>query len=133
MIHDPTALAEIRAQWTVVRKLRNWNRVWFAEGVCVNETPPAEWQNLPFLLAFAVLDQVLSELSDQGSIPKAGWQFGKKMIASASILPWNDYAAIEKIRDVRNKLAHEGVLLGNAEARECIDSIEKELKAWGIL
>ena len=100
----------------------------------INETPPDSFYHLPFLLAYAVLDQVLGELVHQGSIPCQGrcHLLGAKMAVSKSVLRWQDYALVENGRTVRNMLAHEAMLIDSKQCFRFIDAIEVELKAWGI-
>lgn len=140
MISDSKILAEVVADWTAVRKLCNSGHpghVLSGGGAPVffTETPPEGFYNLPFLLAYAVLDQVLSELIDQGTIQcnKKRPLLGDKMAASINVLPWQDYAQVESGKAARNALAHEGVLLRNAACFGFINAVESELKAWAIL
>jgi hypothetical protein len=100
----------------------------------INETPPSESYNLPFVLAYAVLDQVLAELINEGTFQCAGRaQLGGRMEASKNVLPWQNYKHITNGRNDRNDLAHEAKLLDKNKCFEYIDAIETELKAWGVL
>ena len=137
MIRDAQARRDIEQQWAVVRKFcsgshRQWQ---MPGGPFINETPPESFYNLPFLLAYAVLDQVLTELIDQGTIQcsKKRPLLGDRMLASAKSLPWNDYALVNKGRNARNLLAHEGALLSRTDCLNFIEGIEGELKSWTIL
>ena len=105
-------------------------------GAIINETPPSESYNLPFVLAYAVLDQVLAELINQGTFQCAGKEplpLGTKMEASKNAVPWQDYDKIKNGKKDRNDLAHEAKLLNKDKCFEYIDAIETELKAWGVL
>jgi len=121
----------------VVRKFcASSHRQWLIPGDgVINETPPEDFYNLPFLLAYAVLDQVLDELMDQGvfqCVQKRPF-LGDKMVVSRNRLPWLDYDLVDLGRKARNDLAHEAKLLGKSQCFAFIDAIEAELKAWGIL
>lgn len=74
MIRDPQARSEIAQEWTAVRKLcASSHRQWRSSGGSfIIETPPESLYNLPFLLAYAVLDQVLGELIVRRPQPQAG-------------------------------------------------------------
>ena len=119
-----------------VRKLcANATRTHVLVGGYFTSTPPENFFNLPFMLAFAVLDQVLSNLIDQGTIQCPGRSplLGQKMAASQGVLPWQNYAYVEAGKTARNALAHDAVLLGDADCRGFIEAIELELRAWRIL
>jgi len=104
-------------------------------GGFINETPPESFCNLPFLLAYAILDQALAELIDQGTIQchKKRPLLGEKMAASVNALPWKNYALVDSRKTARNDLAHEAKLLDKIDCFRFIDAIETELKAWNVL
>jgi hypothetical protein len=136
MIADAAVLADIRQQWAAVKTLCQHSHRQYAAGTMfINETPPADYYNLPFVLAFAVLDQVLKELKDQGLFSVSGQRppLGTKMTASKPCLPWQDYDLVERGKDSRNELAHKAKLLTKAECLRHIAVIEKELMAWGVV
>lgn len=135
MINDPQVRAEITQQWAVVRRFCvGSHRQYLVGGVFVNETPPEEFYNLPLILAFAVLDQVLTELINQGEIPKPQRALlGARVLASSTVLQWINYALVDEGKTVRNKLAHEARLIGKLECLAFIEAIEVELKSWSIL
>lgn len=100
------------------------------------ETPPESFFNLPLVLAFAVLDQVLDELIDQGTIPRPSGRrplLGAKMTESRSHLPWRDYQIVDEGREARNGIAHRGELVNRTDSLKFVDAIENELHAWSIL
>ena len=100
----------------------------------INETPPSEFYNLPLILAFGVLDEVLGELANQGVFScRQGALLGEKMTRSQSILPWVDYAAVERAKNLRNAVAHDGALLSKADCLGLIALVETELRAWQVL
>ena len=63
MISNSTVRAEIARSWDAIRRLTHWHRILLApNGMTIIETPPEELSNLPLVLAYALLDQVLNEL-----------------------------------------------------------------------
>jgi hypothetical protein len=136
MINDPAVLLDIVRQWSALRSLcRSSHRSGMVGRVFVNETPPEELYNLPFVLAYAVLDQVLDELVDQGAFPRPSGKptLAAKATASRTHLPWVNYGSVDAGRIARNEVAHEAKLRGKTECLGFVDDIERELKAWGIL
>ena len=94
---------------------------------------PKEHFNLPFILAYSLLDEVLSEMRNNNVFTCSTWMLGAKMNASQTILPWVDYDVINDGKDKRNDLAHNGVLLSQEECNKYISAIGIELKCWGSL
>lgn len=136
MIRDPAARAEILQQWGAVRKLCSSDRCRLIPGVgYVQESPPESFYNLPFLLAYATLDQVLSQMIDEGIVtcPKRRPMLGDKMAASATAIPWQGYCVLEAGRIARNALAHDAVLLSKSDCLMYIGAVEGELSSWGLL
>lgn len=138
MIKDDQAKAAIIEDWNGVRRLQEFDRRVFMDpigGAAINIgsfVPNAFW-NLPFLLAYTVLDETLSVLIEQKEFVCNSWMLGTKMDASKIHLPWQDYDLVFKGKEARNDLAHQALLL---EKRNCyiyIEAIEIELRAWSIL
>lgn len=118
MIKNQDRKEEIVETWGSLRKLQNklvccWM---LPGGATINERAPDETYNLPFVLAYAVLDNVLSELREQGDIKSKSWMIGAKMEASRDIFPWLNYELVYKGKDGRNNLAHDDKLM---EKNEC--------------
>ena len=135
MITDKAIKSNIAQQWTAVEKLCDRvHRSYQSEGgTFINETRPSDSYNLPFVLGYAVLDQVLTELRNQGLF-KAGIQLGDKMRASKHVIPWQDYAEVcTRGRLARKKLTHKAEQLSEADCRRYIAAIGNELRAWGIV
>ena len=137
MINDQGVKSAIARDWRVVRRFcEGSHRQWLSPGGgFINETPPEDFYNLPFLLAYAILDQVLDELLDQGAFQCHMKRplLGDKMFASRELIPWRDYDLVNTGRRARNELAHEAKLLPRDQCFAFIDAIEAELKGWGIL
>lgn len=136
MIQDPAARADIAREWGAVKKLCSSDRGYMIPGAgFINTSPPESFYNLPFLLAYATLDQVLSQMIEEGTIQceKKRPMLGDKMAASIPVLPWYRYEFVETGRIARNALAHEAILLSKSDCLTYIDAIERELAAWGLL
>ena len=134
MIRDQQAKSEIAQDWRAVRKLRNPVRTSVLPGFgVIVEEPVHDFYNLPLVLAYAVLDQVLNELRDQSEFRSKNSKLGTKMFASRKALPWQDYGLVDNGREARNDLAHEAKLLSKADCLRYIDAIESELRAWNIV
>ena len=87
MIADERSQIEIRETWADICKLCKEPDTncallpgvgFIMEG---NSMPEVFW-NLPFLLAYSVLDNVLTILRDQGAFTCTSWMLGEKMKAS---------------------------------------------------
>jgi len=133
MIRDSRARAVITQDWAGVEKLSKADDGYFYLDVFVSGTRLDESYNLPFLLAYSVLDQVLTELRQQGEFQCTSWFLGAKMSASRDHLPWKDYDLADSGREARNLLAHEAVLLSKADCLKYIDAVRAELKAWAVI
>ncbi|MRV70223.1 hypothetical protein GJ700_00620 [Duganella sp. FT92W] len=137
MISNPTIILSLRQQWAVVTRFcsNSHSQYMSSCGSFINETPPESFFNLPLLLAYGVLDQVLEELVEQGTVPKPSGKpsLGTRMIASCGVIPWKDYDCVDNGRGERNDLAHEGKLLDREACFRFISAVENELKAWHIL
>jgi hypothetical protein len=136
MISDLKVKAEVAQQWDALRALCNSRRSYYLPGAGqITETPRDTFYNLPLVLAYAVLDQVLDELMGQGAFPKPKGRLllGAKMEASRVDLPWIGYSLVEEGRVARNHLAHRAKLRTQADCFRFIDAVESELKAWGVI
>jgi len=138
MIKDASTLADIRAQWNAVRKLasRGATGAQIPGGSYINFPPKdPRFYNLPFLLAYATLEQVLEEFACEGTIPppKEKPTLHTRMHASQSHLPWQSFATVDDGKTRRNALAHDATLLSEEECLHYIYTIEDELVAWSII
>jgi hypothetical protein len=142
MITDPAVQKNIAQQWSAMRVLcrSSHRQAIVAPGVFINETPPDEFYNLSFILAYAVLDPILDALIDQGvfTISKIFQKkrlipLGKKMNASRKYLPWVDYSQIEIGKNASNDLRHRAKVLAKSDCLLFIDKLEAELKAWNVI
>lgn len=136
MINDPQIVQEIQSSWAGVERLARHPENYCLPGFPVTRivsAGPPELLNLPLFLAYSVLDNVLSQLRDQGLFACQSWMLGKKMVASKQVLPWQNYALIDQGRDRRNDLAHQAIYVPRAECKKYITAVGAELKAWGIV
>lgn len=137
MIKDKESKRKIAQDWVVVRRLENElkSKKFLFNGRIFNDRKPDGSQNLPLILAYSALDQVLSQLIDEGFFICNGNRppLGKKMVDSKGGLPWEDYDLVNKGKDDRNNLAHEGILVGIDDCHKYINAIEVELKAWEVI
>ena len=97
------------------------------------QTNLEDFYNLPFVLAYAVLDECLSELVTQRVFACSDRNIGPKMKASQGAITWKDYHLVDTGRDRRNDVAHRAELQSKADCLRYIQAIEDELKAWGVM
>ena len=122
-------------KWTVIRQFcQSSHRQWIGSGGVIQETPPESFFNLAVVLAFSLLDEVLSSMSAHGafSLP-SGAMLGKKMATSRSSIEWLNYSSVEEGKCRRNDLAHRGALIPSADCREIVELISVELRWWGAI
>ena len=137
MINDKKTRDAILENWAGVRKLRaheSFCPLIPGSGIInAGSFMPDTFWNLPFLLAYSVLDEVLTVLRDQGEFQCKSWMLGAKIAASQAHLPWQDYDLVDEGRDARNGLAHQAVIVPKKKCFAYIDAIEAELLAWAVL
>ncbi len=142
MIYDPAVIVDVRKQWAALRSMgRTTSRI-VPGGPVVMQSPAAEFFNLPLVLAYGVLHQVLLELIEQGSVPRPFDAKGNVvrnpalsacMKAARLALTWIDFNVVDDGRQRRKDLAHEAKLLTKADCLRYIEAIEAELTAWGVV
>lgn len=139
---DKEVHASIQNDWKVIQLLcqSSHRQYQVPGGPFVNETTIDEFYNLPFILAYALLDQVLSVFIEigifpppSGKPPKKGWTIGPKMETAKNHLHWQNYDLIWKGKEARDNLAHRAVLLNKKESFLYIYALEKEFSAWKLL
>lgn len=97
VIRDTTALAEVRQSWAGVEALRSRLQVsaFASVGVIGGRFPfvlANAAHNLPFIHAYAVLNDVLEQLADEGHFTCKSIFLGKLLKKSEKALPWQDFA-----------------------------------------
>jgi len=140
MIIDSTVKQEIQAEWDGVKKMYKLPEavsrpVGLGRNMVILTTNPAppEFYNLPFFLAYSVLDSVLSQLVQEQVFVCKHWMLGRKMEASKVALTWTNYLLVDEGRNLRNSLAHAAQLLNREECIKYIKAIETELLAWHVI
>lgn len=138
MIRDAKALSEVRKSWAGVEALRlRLHRSAFASVGVIGATFPAALadaaHNLPFVHAYAVLNDVLVQLADEWHFTRKGILLGELIKKSPQVLPWQDFALVPTGVKHRNDVAHRGKLLGRGDCWTYIDAVKTERSAWGVL
>ena len=125
---------DIQQQWDAIQSLcSDGHRMVIAGGSMIQETRPNDSYNLPFVLAYALLDQALNVLIQQGAFSCSDWQLQRKMKASKGTLNWVNYALVDAGRDDRNKLAHQAELFTKELCLKYVRAVGDELDAWGLI
>ena len=134
-MNPPPALClRVAADWQTLGRLStDVTRSGPTLGGWINETRPDSAFNLPLVLAFCVLEEVLNEFQIAGLFACPSWKLGAKMHASKTALPWQDFDAVDRAREARNALAHQGVIHPKRECLMHVMAVERELLAWGVL
>jgi hypothetical protein len=138
MIKHATARAEVQLGWAVVEALRDSLQVSANASVgVIGGSFPFQLanaaHNLPFVHAFAVLNDVLEQLAKEGHFACKSIFLGALLQKSEKPLPWRDYALISAGVNRRNDVAHRGQLLERGECWKYIDAVKEELAGWGII
>lgn len=137
MIRDAIALAEVRQGWAGVEALRSRLQVsavvsmGFGFGLFPFALSNAA-HNLPFIHGYAVLNDVLEQLADEGNFSCTSIFLGELLRKSEKALPWRDFALVSAGAGRRSDVAHRGQLLGRGDCWKYVDAIKTELSAWGI-
>lgn len=137
MIKDPIALSDAQKAWQDVRAWQGRAQRAFiaplAQGAIVPRAIGDLAHNVPFIFAYGVLNEVLGQLRNENLFACRTSNLGPLMGASRPALSWVDYALVDKGRDRRNELAHDGVVVPRGEIWTYVDAIEAELLAWKIM
>jgi hypothetical protein len=135
VIYDEDEKEEIVKAWMTVKALSksSHRQSVIPGGGVISETPPEGFRNLPLVLAYAVLEEILNGLRRQGIFTCGSDKLGAKMDASMDVLPWQDYGLVKTGREARNQLAHEAKLLDDKQCLIFIEAVEAELIAWGVI
>lgn len=141
---DMRRKAIIQNKWNVIRVFcqNSHRQALVPGGVFINETPPDEFYNLPFILAYEILEDVLKDFEEDEMFSLPLDSNGKKkkglyyLLESSKISPslkWIDYKTVFRGKENRDNLAHKGILLKKDECLLYINAIEKELKKWSLI
>ena len=120
MISDKSAADEVKKNWAGVEALRGkLKRSAFASTGVVGGVFPFALadaaHNLPFIHAYGVLNEVLGQLESEGHFTCKSHFLGALLKTSENAIPWQDFDAINAGLELRNKVAHAGLLLGRGE------------------
>ena len=137
MIVNTAAGAELSTEWTgAIRMLDRMKKLVvgsFVGGAMATPGIAMVIYNLPLLLAFDVLKQVLVQARDEKSFTCSGSQLGHLMECAKDSLLWIDWDGLRKGVRRRNEVAHDGKLFDSAQAIQDIESVEAQPVAWGII
>ena len=138
MIRDSNALAEIQQSWAGVEVLRSTLQVSAAasRGIIGGVFPFAlsnAAHNLPFIHAYAVLNDVLEQLANEGHFNCKSIFLGELLKKSEQALRWQDFALISAGATRRKDVAHRGQLLDRGDCWKYVDAVKVELSAWAVL
>jgi hypothetical protein len=89
--------------------------------------------NLPFLLAFDLLKQVLMQESDEDKFTGFLPELGDLMDSAKTSLTWVNWQCLREGVKRQNEVAHSGKLFGDIQCLQDIAYIESQLASWGII
>jgi hypothetical protein len=137
MIANPSTLGTLQTEWDGVIRMRERMRHLVVSTFALNTlTSPVFGDilyNLPFLLAFDVLKQVLLSAREDGHFNNTGYQLDDLMDSARSSLPWIDWEYLREAVGRQNEVAREGKLYGDVECLQDIAHLEAQLAAWGVI
>jgi hypothetical protein len=138
LISDPAVRAELASEWDGVVRMRERMQTLvtgtFAFGAGITAPGVASVvYNLPLLLAFDVLRQVLLAARDQGLFSCRSNHVGPLMDAGERAIPWLEWAELRAGVRRRNEVAHDGKLLSSVECIADIDRVKRQLAEWGVV
>ncbi len=135
MIKNAVVKSEIVDLWRAVRRLSAEPGSSIIPGAGIVQHPVATgFCNLPLVLAYAVLEQVLEVLAEERRflMPKKP-KLANLMMNSKAAISWLDFDYIDKGRERRNELAHDAELVPDAECLGYIDAVETQLRSWKVI
>ena len=134
IISNPTTLKKLQSEWAGVVKMRERMKLLaiatFAGGAITAPALAKVLYNLPMLLAFDVLKNVLKAARDEGMVV---WPTGKLMDSAKTALTWNDWGKLHAGVRRRNEIAHDGILFDSSECLKDIANVQEQLVAWAII
>jgi hypothetical protein len=138
VIQDARALSEVRKNWAGVETLRSrlQTSAFTAVGVVGGRFPFAladAAHNLPFVHAYAVLNDTLLQLATEGHFTCKSIFLGELLKKSKAALQWQDFVVVSAGAARRNDVAHRGKLLRRGDCWTYVDAVKIELSAWGVL
>lgn len=135
MILNPTRLRTVEAEWEgVIRMRERMDHLVVTTFAFDPITSPVFGNilyNLPLLLAFDVLRQVLMQWEDRDTT--SGHSLEELLDGARTTVPWMDWQCLREAVDRRKEVAHDGRLLGDKQCLQDIANIESQLQAWGVI
>lgn len=137
MLLTSQATNELRDEWNGVLKMRDRMKLLvtatFAGGAITAPALAKVLYNLPLLLAFDVLRQVLIKGRDEALFSCKSDKLGTLMDCSKDSLIWNNWGEIRDGVRRRNKIAHDGQLFDAPQCIQDISNIENQLVEWDLI
>jgi len=138
MVSDQEFLKQIRESWKTVRTAEAMIQTNLNSPSIFSLIPRATgFSSVPesLLLVFgvSVLEDALRQMRDENIFQSQRTELSRLMKASKNVLPWKNYAEVEKIRLRRNRVAHQREFLLGGQCAKDLAVIAKELLAWSIL
>lgn len=137
LIARPDVVTELRLEWAGAVAMRERMRtliiVTFATGRITATPLRSVLYNLPMLLAFDVLRQVLCAARDEGCFSCRSDHLGKLMEDAKGAISWVDWDRLRAGVRRRNEIAHDGTLFTSDQCIGDIESIREQCVAWGII
>ena len=137
MVTDLAALEELRQSWRTVRTTQAMIRTNTAPFIFSMVPAVTGFARVPesLLLVFglSVLEDALRSICDQGAFSSKSKQLGPLMGASRQVVPWRTFEEVDRVRERRNRIAHDREFLAAGQCDRDLDCIARELIAWGVL
>ena len=137
MIMNLNSVATLQAEWDGAARMRDRVRHLVISTFAFDaKKSPAFGDllyNLPFLLAFSVLKEVLLQAREEGRFTSSRPQLGDLIDSAKNSLPWIDWQCLREAVKRRNEVMQNGRLLGDVQCLQDIAEVEAQLIAWDII
>jgi hypothetical protein len=133
MIVNPSALSALQSEWQGVVRMRERVRHLVVSTFAFDSTQSPTFgdvlYNLPLVLAFDVLTQVLLHAKDEGRFTSSVNQLDDLMDSAKTAFSWIDWQHLRDGVTRRNEVAQSGKLFGDLQCLLYIARIEDQLAA----
>jgi len=137
MLANLNSLTTLQAEWHGVIRMREHVRdlviSTFAVDAIRSPSLANILYNLPLVLAFEVLKQVLLQAREEGNFIDCQTQLGDLIDHAKTSLPWIDWQHLRESVKRRNEDSSDCRLFGDVQCLQDIANIEAQLIAWGII
>jgi hypothetical protein len=137
MITNLSSLTTLEAEWQGVVRMRDRVRHLVVSTFAIDEIRSPIFgnilYNLPLLLAFDVLKQVLLQAREEGQFISSQPQLSDLMDSAKTSLTWIDWQRLHEAVKRRSEVSHDGRLFGDVQCLQYLADIEIQLHAWGII